>query len=56
MLIQVGIHSGKIDGTDAGLMLLRAIALRGKDTLLDTVDLVFVLIYNIDGHEVMGRW
>ena len=51
VLIQGGIHSGEIDGKDAGLMLLRDIALRGKDSLLDTVDLVFVPIYNIDGHE-----
>jgi hypothetical protein len=56
VLIQAGIHAGEIDGKDAGLMLLRDIALRGKDSLLDTVDLVFVPIYNIDGHEVMSRW
>ena len=56
VLIQAGIHSGEIDGKDAGLMLLRDLALRGKDSLLDTVDLVFVPIYNIDGHEAMSRW
>ncbi|WP_093317428.1 M14 family metallopeptidase [Sphingomonas jatrophae] len=51
VLIQAGIHSGEIDGKDAGLMLLRDIALRGKDDLLDRVELVFVPIYNADGHE-----
>ncbi len=51
VLIQAGIHSGEIDGKDAGLMLLRDIALRGKADLLDKVDLVFVPIYNADGHE-----
>ncbi len=56
VLIQAGIHAGEIDGKDAGLMLLRDIALRGKDTLLDSVDLVFVPIYNIDGHEASSRW
>ncbi|PZO75937.1 MAG: carboxypeptidase [Sphingomonas taxi] len=56
VLIQAGIHSGEIDGKDAGLMLLRDIALRGKDSLLDSVDLVFVPIYNIDGHEASSRW
>jgi murein tripeptide amidase MpaA len=56
VLIQAGIHAGEIDGKDAGLMLLRDIALRGKDTLLDHIDLVFVPIYNIDGHERMSRW
>ncbi len=56
VLIQAGIHAGEIDGKDAGLMLLRDIALRGKDALLDSVDLVFVPIYNIDGHEASNRW
>lgn len=56
VLVQAGIHAGEIDGKDAGLMLLRDIALRGKDGLLDQVDLVFVPIYNIDGHERLSRW
>ncbi|WP_448662601.1 M14 family metallopeptidase [Sphingomonas sp. CJ20] len=56
VLVQGGIHSGEIDGKDAGLMLLRDIALRGKADLLDKVDLVFVPIYNIDGHEQRSPW
>ncbi|RDE07379.1 M14 family metallopeptidase [Sphingomonas aracearum] len=56
VLVQAGIHSGEIDGKDAGLMLLRDIATKGRDDLLDRVDLVFVPIYNIDGHERMSRW
>ena len=51
LLAQAGIHSGEIEGKDAGLMLLRDIALRGKDNLLDRADLVFVPIFNADGHE-----
>lgn len=51
LLAQAGIHSGEIDGKDAGLMLLRDIALRGKDRLLDQADFVFVPIFNADGHE-----
>jgi hypothetical protein len=51
LLVQAGIHSGEIDGKDAGLMLLRDIALRGKDNLLDHADLLFVPIFNPDGHE-----
>ena len=51
VLVQAGIHSGEIDGKDAGMMLLRDIALRGKDRLLDKADLVFVPIFNADGHE-----
>lgn len=56
LLVQAGIHSGEIDGKDAGLMLLRDIAFRGKDSLLDKVDLVFVPIFNIDGHERASRF
>ena len=51
VLAQGGIHAGEIDGKDAGMMLLRDIALRGKDGLLDKADLVFVPIFNVDGHE-----
>ena len=51
VLVQAGIHAGEIDGKDAGLMLLRDIAMHGKEALLDEVDLVFVPILNIDGHE-----
>ncbi|MGF7155885.1 M14 family metallopeptidase [Novosphingobium gossypii] len=56
VLVQAGIHSGEIDGKDAGLMLLRDIALRGKAHLLDKVDLVFVPVLNIDGHESASPW
>ncbi|WP_405270988.1 M14 family metallopeptidase [Congregibacter sp.] len=51
VLIQAGIHSHEIDGKDAGLMLLRDIGLGKKSDLIDVVDLVFVPIYNVDGHE-----
>jgi hypothetical protein len=51
LLVQAGIHAGEIDGKDAGLMLLRDIALRGKSNLLDKIDLIFVPIFNVDGHE-----
>jgi len=54
VLAQAGIHGGEIDGKDAGLMLLRDIAHRGKDALLDNVDFVFVPILNSDGHEQRG--
>ncbi|WP_432381419.1 M14 family metallopeptidase [Duganella sp. P38] len=51
VLVQAGIHAGEIDGKDAGLMLLRDIAFRGRDDLLDQVDLVFIPILNVDAHE-----
>ena len=56
LLAQAGIHSGEIDGKDAGLMLLRDIAFRGKGALLDNADFVFVPIFNIDGHERSSRF
>ncbi|WP_200885046.1 M14 family metallopeptidase [Croceibacterium mercuriale] len=56
VLIQAGIHAGEIDGKDAGLMLLRDIAGGRAAGLLDTIDLVFVPIYNPDGHELMSGW
>lgn len=56
VLAQAGIHSGEIDGKDAGLMLLRDIALRGEDRLLDGADLLFVPIFNADGHERTSRF
>lgn len=56
VLVQAGIHAGEIDGKDAGLMLLRDIALRGKDRLLDHADLLFVPMFNADGHERAGAY
>jgi len=52
ILIQNGIHAGEIDGKDACLMLLRDIAItKTKARLLDSVILLVVPIYNVDGHE-----
>jgi len=51
VMIQAGIHAGEIDGKDAGLMLLRDIAFRVHDVLLDLVDIVFIPILNVDAHE-----
>lgn len=56
LLVQAGIHAGEIDGKDAGLMLIRDIAFRGKDALLDGADIVFVPIFNVDGHERASRF
>ncbi|MGH9908217.1 MAG: M14 family metallopeptidase, partial [Pyrinomonadaceae bacterium] len=52
VLIQACIHSGEPDGKDAGLALLRDIAITKTQTgLLENVVLLFVPIYNTDGHE-----
>lgn len=52
LFAQAGIHAGEIDGKDAGLMLLRDMTVRGtKRSLLDRGTLLFVPIFNVDGHE-----
>jgi cyclophilin family peptidyl-prolyl cis-trans isomerase len=51
LLVQSGIHSGEIDGNDAGMMLLRDIAHNGKDYLLNDNNFLFIPILNVDGHE-----
>lgn len=57
LLAQAGIHSGEIDGKDAGLMLLRDITVRGtKKDLLDGANFLFVPIFNVDGHERFSRF
>ncbi len=56
VLAQAGIHSGEIDGKDAGLMLLRDIAFKGKDGLLDGANFVFVPIFSADAHERTSPW
>ena len=55
VLLVGGIHAGEIDGKDAGFWLLRAL-LEGKQSpgLLGKVTLVFVPVFNADGHERFG--
>ncbi len=57
MLIQGGIHAGEIDGKDAGFLALRAAlnAPADKSWLKDQV-LIFVPVFNIDGHERFAAW
>ncbi|HWX67264.1 MAG TPA: M14 family metallopeptidase [Rhodanobacter sp.] len=52
VLLQAGIHPGEIEGKDAGLMLLRDIAITGKyPHLLDHLVLVYIPVFSVDGHE-----
>jgi hypothetical protein len=57
LLVQGGIHAGEIDGKDAGFLALREV-LEGKAAkgALDKLVLVFVPVFNIDGHERFGKW
>ena len=52
ILIQAGIHSGEIDGKDAMFTILREMLVQHRDTeVLDSVIILFVPIFSVDGHE-----
>ncbi|HSS07731.1 MAG TPA: M14 family metallopeptidase, partial [Rhodanobacteraceae bacterium] len=57
VLVQSGIHAGEIEGKDAALMLLRDLSVGGKHAkLLDHAILVWLPIFNVDGHENSGPY
>jgi hypothetical protein len=68
MLMQGGIHAGEIDGKDAGFLALRellnetgasapgASASGPAAGALNSFVLVFVPVFNVDGHERFGHW
>ena len=52
LLVQACIHAGESDGKDAGLALLRDVAItKTQAGLLERVVILFIPIYNVDGHE-----
>jgi hypothetical protein len=57
LLVQAGIHAGEIDGKDAGFLALRQM-LDGEaaEGALDKVLLLFVPVFNVDGHENFRAW
>ena len=57
VLIQGGIHAGEIDGKDAGFIALREMLEgRAAQGALEKTVLIFVPVFNVDGHERFGRW
>ncbi len=56
LLMQGGIHAGEIDGKDAGFLALREL-LEGRASpgVLGRVTLVFVPVFNVDGHERVSK-
>src|SRR4249919_462372 len=57
LLIQGGIHAGEIDGKDAGFLALReALESKAAKGALEKQVLIFVPVFNIDGHERFGKW
>ncbi|MBU2501457.1 M14 family metallopeptidase [bacterium] len=58
LLVQACIHAGESCGKDAGMLLLRDIAAGDGPAraLLDNVTLLFIPIFNVDGHERFGPY
>ena len=57
LLAHAGIHSGEIDGKDAGMMLLRDMRILGSQRkLLKLANLLFIPILSVDGHERFSRF
>ena len=58
LLVEACIHAGESCGKDAGMQLLRDMAENrdGAAALLDRVTLVFIPIFNVDGHDRFGPY
>ena len=57
VLIQGGIHAGEIDGKDAIFWALRdALENKAAQGALEKQVVVFVPVFNVDGHERFGPW
>ncbi|PWF45061.1 M14 family metallopeptidase [Massilia glaciei] len=57
VLVQGGIHAGEIDGKDAGFLALREVLEnRAAPGSLEKQVLLFIPVFNIDGHERFGKW
>jgi Zinc carboxypeptidase len=57
VLVQGGIHAGEIDGKDAGFLALRELLQQsGPKAILRQQVLIFVPVFNVDGHERFGAW
>lgn len=57
IMVLACIHAGEPDGKDAGLMLLRDLSQKHDlKTLLEHVSVIFIPIFNVDGHERFGPY
>ncbi|HZH44322.1 MAG TPA: M14 family metallopeptidase [Lysobacter sp.] len=56
-LVQGGIHAGEVDGKDAGFLALRQMLDgRAAKGALERQVLLFVPVFNVDGHERFKAW
>lgn len=54
---QGGIHPGESDGKDAGFIVLRELlAAPAADDPLERIAILFIPVFNVDGHERFGKW
>ena len=51
LYLQANIHAGEVEGKEAALALLRELTTGSLHSLLDSVTVLFVPIYNADGNE-----
>lgn len=57
LMVQAGIHPGESEGKDAMLLLLRDMLVHREHLhLLDKVSILFIPIFNVDGHERFGPY
>jgi murein tripeptide amidase MpaA len=57
LLVINGIHSGEIEGKDASMILLREILItKEKEYLLDSMNIIVVPIFSVDGHERKSKY
>lgn len=57
MLVEACIHAGESEGKDAILLLLRDLIIhKENETLFSNVSVLFIPIFNIDGHERFGKF
>jgi hypothetical protein len=54
VVFQAGIHSGEIDGLDAGMMLFRDLCTGSLKSLAKQVDIIFIPVINIDGLTLLS--
>ncbi|MCB2196096.1 MAG: M14 family metallopeptidase [Bacteroidetes bacterium] len=57
LLVEACIHPGESEGKDAGFMLIRDIIIHKKyEDLLENTTLLFIPIFNTDGHERFSKY
>ncbi len=57
LMVEACIHSGESEGKDAMLVLLRDLVIRHQhEDLFKNVSLLFIPIFNVDGHERFGKF